>query len=209
MVINGEFSTKERMRLSCNLSSSEGSYSKPHDNSPKELFSPIGLSAMNEVSIHRSHSPHMIPLNISIEGELLTQAVADGLIIATPTGSTAYSCSAGGPIVHPNMEAILVTPICPRSLSFRPLILPSDVTLKLNLDPRSESPAELNLDGISIATIKPGESIEVKRSDSPIKLYTPCTGFSTNYYWINDLNLMLNFNQSFQSKQPSPVIKLK
>ncbi|OAV97159.1 hypothetical protein PTTG_02757 [Puccinia triticina 1-1 BBBD Race 1] len=162
----------------------------------------VDLSAMNEVSLHRNASPHMVAINISIENRFLTQAVADGLIIATPTGSTAYSCSAGGPIVYPSMEAMLLTPICPRSLSFRPLVLPADLHVQLALDPKSRSTAELMVDGIGIKTIHPGESVEIRRSDHPIHIFSPPSPNTfVHDHWINDLNMMLNFNRSYQSKE--------
>lgn len=145
----------------------------------------------------------MVAINISIEDKFLTQSVSDGLIIATPTGSTAYSCSAGGSIVHPSMEAMLLTPICPRSLSFRPLVLPSDLRVRLTVDPQSRSTAELRVDGIGIKPIQPGESIEIRRSDHPIQLVYPPDSNSnsvTHDSWISDLNLMLNFNRSYQPK---------
>lgn len=89
---------------------------------------------MNEVALHRGRSAHLTTLDAFVDGQHLTEAVADGLIVATPTGSTAYSLSAGGPIVHPSLAALVLTPICPRSLSFRPLVFPagSSITLRVS-----------------------------------------------------------------------------
>jgi len=211
-VLNGKIGVEERMRLDC--------FVGDHGNQPRsgetmggkiesseEKFPPsnslVDLSAMNEVSLHRNDSPHMVEINVSIENRFLTQAVADGLIIATPTGSTAYSCSAGGPIVYPIMEAMLLTPICPRSLSFRPLVLPADLHVQLALDPKSRSTAELRVDGIAVKTIRPGEAIEIRRSNHPIHIFSPPNSNAfVHDYWINDLNMMLNFNRSYQPKAP-------
>lgn len=89
---------------------------------------------MNEVTLHRGRSPHLTTIDCFVDDEYLTECVADGLIVATPTGSTAYSLSAGGPIVHPSVQSLLITPICPRSLSFRTVLLPpsSNIALKVN-----------------------------------------------------------------------------
>ena len=88
---------------------------------------------MNEVSLHRGPSPHLNTIDVFVDGQHLTEAVCDGLIVSTPTGSTAYSLSAGGPIVHPSLSAIVLTPICPRSLSFRPLVFPSSSSVTLRV----------------------------------------------------------------------------
>ena len=104
---------------------------------------------MNEVALHRGSSPHLNTIDIFVDGQHLTEAVvctfppsvhlllkapeSDGLIVSTPTGSTAYSLSAGGPIVHPSLSALVLTPICPRSLSFRPLVFPSTSLITLRV----------------------------------------------------------------------------
>lgn len=90
---------------------------------------------MNEVTLHRGREPHMTKIDAYVDGQHLTQAISDGLIIATPTGSTAYSLSAGGPIVHPSVQSLVLTPICPRSLSFRTVLLPSDSVIQLKVSP--------------------------------------------------------------------------
>lgn len=92
---------------------------------------------MNEVTLHRGREPHMTKIDAYVDGQHLTQAISDGLIIATPTGSTAYSLSAGGPIVHPSVQSLVLTPICPRSLSFRTVLLPSDSVIQLKVSTQS------------------------------------------------------------------------
>ncbi|KNZ45228.1 hypothetical protein VP01_835g5 [Puccinia sorghi] len=200
-VLNGKIGVEERMRLDCFVGDHRtqprsGERIDGEIESSEEKFTPSN-------SLHRNDCPHMVEINISIENRFLTQAVADGLIIATPTGSTAYSCSAGGPIVYPFMEAMLLTPICPRSLSFRPLVLPADLHVQLAANPKSRSTAELRVDGIAIKTIRPGEAIEIRRSNHPIHIFSPPNSNAfVHDYWINDLNMMLNFNRSYQPKAP-------
>jgi NADH kinase len=92
-----------------------------------------GWQVMNEVTLHRGRHGHLCVVDAFFDGQHLTEAVADGLLISTPTGSTAYSLSAGGPISHPEADALLLTPIAPRSLSFRTVVLPADGTVRLEV----------------------------------------------------------------------------
>merc|ERR1712232_867445 len=104
---------------------------------------------MNDISIHRGMEGQILKLDCFINGNLLTKSSCDGIIISTPTGSTAYSLSCGGSMVHPTIDSILITPIYPTSLSFRPLILPHDVyvTFKISSDSRTKK-ASLTPDGL-------------------------------------------------------------
>ncbi|KAL9937555.1 hypothetical protein V8E36_003964 [Tilletia maclaganii] len=128
------------------------------------------IHLMNEVALHRGASPHLTIIDAFVNGQHLTEAIADGLIVSTPTGSTAYSLSAGGPIVHPSVQSLVLTPICPRSLSFRTVILPSDCTIQLKISRASRSPAELSVDGRHFQTLGPGQHLQVWLSPYPI----PC-----------------------------------
>ena len=104
---------------------------------PTTTTSPPYLHAINEVSIDRGSHPHLAIIDIYVNSHFLTEAVADGILISTPTGSTAYSLSAGGSIVHPLVKSLLITPISPRSLSFRPLVLPLHTKVVLKLSRRN------------------------------------------------------------------------
>jgi NADH kinase len=108
-----------------------------------------GTYAMNEVIIHRGRDPHLAIVEIFVGGRFFTEAVADGMIISTPTGSTAYSLSSGGSIVHPLVSSLLLTPICPRSLSFRPLVLPANTPITLRLSEKNRGrEVEVSVDGV-------------------------------------------------------------
>ncbi|QQK45028.1 ATP-NAD/AcoX kinase [Penicillium digitatum] len=110
-----------------------------------------GVYVMNELLIHRGKEPHLAVVDVFVGGRFLTEAVADGIIISTPTGSTAYSLSSGGSIVHPLVPSILLTPICPRSLSFRPLVLPSSTPITLRLSEKNRGrELEVSLDGVHL-----------------------------------------------------------
>lgn len=111
------------------------------------------IFALNEVLLHRGATPHLAHISIMIGSpphqRTLTTAIADGFLISTPTGSTAYSLSSGGSIVHPLVSSLLLTPICPRSLSFRPLVLPANtpITLRIEAENRGKE-IEVSVDGI-------------------------------------------------------------
>lgn len=118
-----------RMRLKCTLHGVDGRRLQAKDGSGRIN----DLTVMNEVNLHRGRYPHLTSIGCFVDGHLITEAVADGLIVASPTGSTAYSLSAGGSIVHPSIQSLLLTPICPRSLSFRPVLLPPNATIQLKV----------------------------------------------------------------------------
>ena len=107
------------------------------------------LHALNEVLLHRGAAPHLAHVSIAINGRALTEAVGDGLLAATPSGSTAYALSAGGCVLHPRLPALLLAPVCPRSLSFRPLVLPAGAEVVLRLGEASRGrEVELSVDGV-------------------------------------------------------------
>ena len=87
---------------------------------------------LNEVVVDRGPSPYLSNIDLFIDGKHITTVQGDGLIVSTPTGSTAYSVAAGASMIHPSVPAIMVTPICPHSLSFRPIVVPAGVELKVN-----------------------------------------------------------------------------
>lgn len=89
--------------------------------------------ALNEVVLDRGLSPFLCNLDLYIESKHITTVQGDGLIVSTPTGSTAYAVAAGASMVHPSVPAIMVTPICPHSLSFRPIVVPAGIQLKVRL----------------------------------------------------------------------------
>ena len=91
------------------------------------------LLVLNEVVIDRGPSPYLSNIDLYLDGKLITSVQGDGLIVSTPTGSTAYAVAAGASMIHPSVPAIMVTPICPHSLSFRPIVVPAGVELKVNI----------------------------------------------------------------------------
>ncbi|KAI0100476.1 ATP-NAD kinase [Hypoxylon sp. NC0597] len=119
--------------------------------------------AVNELVIHRGPNPHLAIIDVYVNNHFLTEAVADGILISTPTGSTAYSLSAGGSIMHPLVKTLLITPICPRSLSFRPLGLPLNTKVVLKLSEKNRGrELEVSIDGKRRAGVTIGMEIRVE-----------------------------------------------
>lgn len=121
------------------------------------------FTALNDIVIERGPYSRLISLAIYSNDCLITELKADGLIISTPTGSTAYNLAAGGPIVHPDVKAIVVTPICPHSLNDRPITLPDDQVLSLKVT-SIESKALFSVDGQKIEGIDLSDRIVIKKS---------------------------------------------
>jgi NAD+ kinase len=124
---------------------------------------------LNDVVINKGALARMMELKVSVNNGNLTTLRADGLIVATPTGSTAYSLSAGGPIMHPMIHCFVVTPICPHTLSNRPIALPDTVTVSVRLNSPNED-VTLTLDGQTGFPLVPLDIVEIKKSRFKMRL---------------------------------------
>lgn len=120
------------------------------------------LKVLNDIVIDRGTSSSMVELNCFIDTSLITTVHADGLIIATPTGSTAYSMSAGGSMVHPLTPGMLMTPICPHTLSFRQMLFPDSTVLRIEVSPESRCSASVSFDGQYKEVLNHGDALIVK-----------------------------------------------
>lgn len=167
------------------------------------------VHAMNEVIIHRGIEAHLAIIEVFVGGRFLTEAVADGMIISTPTGSTAYSLSSGGSIIHPLVNSLLMTPICPRSLSFRPLVLPANTPITLRLSEKNRGrELEVSIDGRRRSK-GVGVGMEVRVQGEKISKGiewvggVPCvmrgakSGIEDDDGWVGGLNGLLKFNFPF------------
>ena len=125
--------------------------------------------ALNDVVLHKGGFARMVSLDVEANGETVASYAADGIVIATPTGSTAYNLSAGGPIVVPTVESILLTPISAHTLSIRPLVLPPSAEVTVRAD---DGPEQLlvTVDGQVGTTFASGETLSVCRSDHPVQI---------------------------------------
>ncbi|XP_077998299.1 NAD kinase-like isoform X3 [Glandiceps talaboti] len=123
---------------------------------------------LNEVVIDRGPAPYISNLDLYLDGRHITSVQGDGLIISTPTGSTAYAAAAGAAMCHPNVPAILITPICPHSLSFRPIVVPAGVELKVMVPTDSRSTAWASFDGRNRQEIHQGWRVKITTSIYPV-----------------------------------------
>ena len=151
----------------------------------------LPFNVMNEVVLDRGPSTSVVELDVYVDGLLCTRVLGDGLVVATPTGSTAYSMSAGGSITHPGLSAILLTPICPHSLSFRPLVLPDSAVIEIAVPMSSRSTAWVSFDGRHRRELRHGESVVLRVSEHPFPAV--CMDSTTND-WFSSLNQALHWN---------------
>jgi NAD+ kinase len=126
--------------------------------------------AMNDVVVHSHQSLHMIEFETYINGRFLNSQRADGLVIATPTGSTAYAMSAGGPILDVNLDALVLATVCPHTLSNRPLVVAADSIIDIVLSDNNDTSAMVTCDGRPGQVLQAGDIIRIKRHPNTIKL---------------------------------------
>ncbi len=143
--------------------------------------------AMNDVVVNRGATSGMVELRIEIDGHFVSNQRCDGLIIATPTGSTAYALSAGGPLMHPSIPGWVLVPIAPHTLSNRPLVLadPAEVAIELV----SERDASANFDMQSLASLRQGDRITVRRSQHCVRFLHP-----KGWHYFDTLRAKLHWN---------------
>jgi NAD+ kinase len=156
--LEGRFSLSERVMISVGLERA----GKVIDNQ----------RVLNEMVVNKGALARMIELELTIDADFVCRYRADGLIVATPTGSTAYSLSAGGPIVHPAVESFVITPICPHTLSDRPLVVRDSSCIEMKLSGNTES-VFLTLDGQRGIPLQPTDRVRVCRAKELLKLIQP------------------------------------
>jgi len=154
--LQGELTVSERMRI-------EVTYTRAG-------AEPVVRTALNDAVIHQGAMARLVEIDAFIDDELVADYRADGLIVASPTGSTAYNMAAGGPIVTPGMSAMTLTPICAHSLTNRPLVVSATSTIRLQLGAESRG-VVLTVDGQWAHTFGPGDVAEMTEAATPLRLY--------------------------------------
>ncbi|CAG7822161.1 unnamed protein product [Allacma fusca] len=130
--------------------------------------SSLSFLVLNEVVVDRGPSPYLSNVDLFVDGKHVTVVQGDGLILSTPTGSTAYAVAAGASMIHPSVPAIMITPICPHSLSFRPIVVPAGVELKIKISQDSRNTAWVSFDGRNRQELHKGDSLSVTTSIYPV-----------------------------------------
>ena len=137
--------------------------------------------ALNDVVLHSGKSTRMIEFELYIDGHFVCSQKADGLIVATPTGSTAYALSAGGPIMHPKLDALVIVPMCPHTLSSRPIVVDGNSELKIVVSADLPIYPLVSCDGQNHVTCSPGDQISIVKKPHKLKLLHP---MDHNYYEV-------------------------
>lgn len=158
-VLDGDYETEQRFLLDMQL--------KRNDSFIEQSL------AFNDVVLHSGQAPKMLNFELYIEGEFVYSQRSDGLIVSTPTGSTAYSLSGGGPIMHPRLNAIVLVPMFPHTLSSRPLVIDGNSEIKIIIADNNPEFPSISCDGQVNLAARPGDSIYVRKSAKRINLVHP------------------------------------
>ncbi len=137
--------------------------------------------AVNDATLARGQLSRIIDISVSLDNSPIYTYRADGILFSTPTGSTAYSLSAGGPVIYPEMNCILLTPICPHSLISRSVVFDGEATLTAKVKVNDDTPAILSIDGERNISITPNDLVIIKKSDKVLKLITL---YDRNFYQL-------------------------
>ena len=155
MIKDDQFTTQERLVLNAKISNNDHSY-----------------FAINDFVVQNEATYRVTSLSLYIDGKHVSDYKSDGIIISTPTGSTAYSLSSGGPIVQPDVFSIIVTPISPHSLTSRPLVLPADVNIEFRFNDDSEKELKLIADGQNIENFTNNSTVTISQAQHHLKFIT-------------------------------------
>lgn len=158
-ILQGNSSTETRIQLTANLRRASGES--------------VTATAINDVVLQRYETGRMVDMITSVDGQRLNTQSGDGLIVATPTGSTAYALSCGGPLIDPRLDVVVVVPICPHTLTVRPIVIPAHQTISVRVLQRQDTKAEVVIDGNSIGTIGPEDELTIQQSQHRTHLIHP------------------------------------
>lgn len=177
-IYNGSYIREERLLLSASILREDGATT----DGP--------FLAVNDVVIRNQAAVRMLEFETWLGNEFISKHRADGIIVSTPTGSTAYALSGGGPVLHPSLQALTLVPICPHTLSDRPIVVGSDRTVRLVLGGGEGTRAMFTCDGQSNESLNPGDAVEISRAEATLRLIHP-----SNYNYFNILRSKLHWGR--------------
>jgi NAD+ kinase len=174
-ILGGDYLAERRLMVAARLSEGGGD----------------ALFALNDVVLQKGATGRLVDFTTDVDGTYVNTHRGDGLIVATPTGSTAYALSCSGPIIQPNVDALVMVPICPHTLSDRPLVLPSSSTIRVTLDHDGGSVAHVVCDGEALGRMKAGDALTISLAKEAVTLLHPR---DYNYYEL--LRSKLNWGRA-------------
>lgn len=160
-VLKGQFREEERSLLHAEIVREERAITQ--------------CDALNDIVVHKRDVARMIEVEAHLDGKFLNAYRADGLIIATPTGSTAYALSGGGPIIHPALEAVVLVPICPHTLTHRPIVIGADNEIEVRVNESNTIHTQVTCDGQISLAIKPGDRVVIRKKRRKLRLIHPAS----------------------------------
>ncbi len=182
-ILDGEYSRESRLLLHARLVTPDGSV--------------VTAAALNDIVLQRRETGRMVDFQTSIANKHVNTHSGDGLIVATPTGSTAYALSCGGPIIEPQLDAIVVVPVCPHTLSDRPIVVPAHLEIEVRLIERVDTQAEVTADGHSFGALTAKDRLLISAADKRITLIHP-PGYDfyeilrSKLHWGRDSRVRIN-----------------
>jgi NAD+ kinase len=176
-VLQGNYTRDSRLQLEATLVRGDGSTA--------------GARALNDVVLQRRDTGRMLDFETCVDGAYVNTHSGDGLVVSTPTGSTAYALSCGGPIIEPKLDAIVIVPVCPHTLTDRPIVIAANQVIDVTLIEREDTHAEITVDGHSLGELLPDDKLTISTSDKRITFIHP-PGYDyyeilrTKLYWGRD-----------------------
>lgn len=178
-VLDGEYEEEHRFLLQTQVHDEETTYFQG--------------DALNDVVLSRGNETHLIEFDAFINQQFVSHFRSDGLIMSTPTGSTAYALSAGGPIMHPKLDAIVLVPMFSHSLSSRPLVVDGQVKIDLKISTRNDADLRISCDGHESRLVKPGQQVSVEKNARQLRLLHPI-----DYHYYDTLRIKLGWESRNQ-----------
>jgi NAD+ kinase len=178
-VLEGKYTEEHRFLLSTSIHDNQQSY--------------FAGNALNDVVLGRGSDTLLIEFTVYVNEQLVSHFRSDGLILSTPTGSTAYSLSAGGPIMHPQLNAIVLVPMFSHSLSSRPLVIDGTSEIELHIGEYNEQELKISCDGHESRMVKPGQRVTIKKNSNQLRLLHP-----VDYHYYDTLRSKLGWESHHQ-----------